>query len=188
MTDNRLRNIWDTFHDRLENYIRQKVNDPFQAEDILQDVFLKIHDSIEKLNDENKLEPWLFKIAKFTIIDFYRSRKPVPLPAAAASKSRMEEDLHVSRGVQAVSEIINTLPEKYAPIVRMFKIEKMTAKEISGKTGLSVSSVKSRLFRGNAMLSEKLKTCCDIHYDRDGNICDINCTDKFKKITRNARK
>ncbi|MBC8442167.1 MAG: sigma-70 family RNA polymerase sigma factor [Deltaproteobacteria bacterium] len=176
------KNIYNTYHEGLIRYINGKVADPLQAEDICQDVFLKIQSNLDKLNDEANIEPWIFKIAKFTVIDFYRSKKTEPLPNIIKSEVHIEKDIVAAQGLDGIKTIIETLPDKYATVLKLFKLQKLTAREITIKTGLSLSAVKSRLLRGKAMFNKKLKACCDVQLNKNGDILDINCTDKFPRI------
>ena len=180
--------IRDTYDLRRERYGRTQVNDPHHAVDILHDLFLNIRNSLRTLDDEAKLESWLFKIAKFTIIDFYRSKKTQLLPEMISSDEAPEKELVIRQGIEGVTQIIDALPDRYRRVVRLSVIENKTAKEIAQLTGLSLSAVKSRLQRGKIMLNEKLKTCCDIEYGRDGTICDINCTDRYPEILDRKKK
>src|ERR1043166_5062645 len=68
--------IWHTLHDPLLAFIRKRVADQESAEDILQDVFLKIHTNIATLRSEEKLESWVFQIARNLIIDYARRKTP----------------------------------------------------------------------------------------------------------------
>ena len=179
-----LQTIYDTYYDRMISYIRGKVNDPHLTEDICQDVFLKIQSDLDKLKDETKLEAWIFKIAKFTVIDFYRSKRFEPLPDVVKSDVQIEKNVAVAQGIDAIKTIIDTLPDKYARVLKLFKLKKLTAREIAAETGLSHSAVKSRILRGKAMLNEKLKACCDVQYSTDGSIADINCTDNYSRIIK----
>ena len=52
--------VWDAFHAPLQQFIRRRVSDEATAEDVLQDVFLKIHQHVETLKDVKKLESWRF--------------------------------------------------------------------------------------------------------------------------------
>ena len=74
--------VWDAFHAPLQQFIRRRVSDEATAEDVLQDVFLKIHQHMETLRDVKKLESWIYQITRNAIIDSYRSSRPTtPLEA-----------------------------------------------------------------------------------------------------------
>ena len=72
--------IWSEYHLRLLGFIKQRVTEK-DAEDVLQDVFVKIHSRLDRLDEKAKIESWIFQITRNTVIDYYRSKKPTePLP------------------------------------------------------------------------------------------------------------
>ena len=77
--------IWSDFSTLLKKFILTKVKNETTADDILQEVFIKIHEKIPSLEDHNKLTSWVYQITRNTIIDFYRKK--------ARSKSLQAEDL-----------------------------------------------------------------------------------------------
>src|SRR5215211_5165409 len=67
--------VWEVFSQPLRSYILTRISEPVEAEDILQEVFLKIHRRLHTLRDEEKLPAWLYQIAKNAITDHYRARR-----------------------------------------------------------------------------------------------------------------
>ena len=64
--------LWETFSHPLQQFIKRRVADQHSAEDILQDVFLKIHSRIQRLHEQDGLTSWIFQIARNAIVDYYR--------------------------------------------------------------------------------------------------------------------
>ena len=67
--------IWKAFSERLRKFIRVRVADEADAEDLLQEVFIRIHTRIDTLKDDTRLTAWVYQIARNLIIDYYRSRR-----------------------------------------------------------------------------------------------------------------
>src|SRR5579863_1804736 len=67
--------VWEEFHPRLKQFILKRIPDEQNAEDILQEVFLKIHARIGTLRDEEKLQSWMYQITRNVIADYYREHK-----------------------------------------------------------------------------------------------------------------
>src|SRR5258708_19822148 len=67
--------IWEEFHPRIKQFILKRIPDEHNAEDLLQEVFLKIHARIDTLRDEEKLQSWMYQIARNVIADYYRQHK-----------------------------------------------------------------------------------------------------------------
>src|SRR5579884_2211278 len=83
--------IWEEFHTPLQQFIRRRVFDEDTAEDILQDVFLKIHQHMDALKDVRKLEGWIYQITRNAINDVYRSRRHETTLEAAEALELPEE-------------------------------------------------------------------------------------------------
>lgn len=67
--------IWKDFNGELLGFIKARVNNPDTSQDILQEVFIKIHQSSSQLSSEDKLASWVYQITRNTIIDYYRAKK-----------------------------------------------------------------------------------------------------------------
>ena len=70
--------IYIEFDTKLRKFILGRVSDPEATEDILQNVYLKIHSNIDSLRDSEKLESWIYQIARNAIIDHYRHARERP--------------------------------------------------------------------------------------------------------------
>ena len=167
--------IWQKFSDRLRLFILRRVRSEHDTEDILQDVFWKIHNNLHTLKHGDKLEAWIYQIARNKIIDYYRheakspsdiSEMPEPGTEPAAAEDRLEEV------VACLKPMIDDLPEKYRQAVVLTEYENLTQKEMSQKLGLSLSGAKSRVQRAREKLKGTLLACCHFEFDRRGNILD----------------
>jgi RNA polymerase sigma-70 factor, ECF subfamily len=86
-----LEHIWNEFAEKLGRFIRARVSDPATAEDIRQDVFVKIQKRIGERQDPAKLQGWIYLITRKAIIDHYRTRRetvevPESLPGEPDSR------------------------------------------------------------------------------------------------------
>ena len=70
------KHLWETFSVPLHQFIRRRVSDPHNAEDILQNVFLKIHMRIDTLQHHDRIAAWMYQIARNAITDYYRAQRP----------------------------------------------------------------------------------------------------------------
>jgi RNA polymerase sigma-70 factor (ECF subfamily) len=165
--------IWKVYHDRLGGFIRSRVGDAHTADDILQEVFLRIHSSIDTLEDCDKIQGWVYQITRNAIIDHYRAQhKMGELPEELAATEpelidRAREDIDA-----CVVPMIEALPENYRQALMMSEIEGLTQKEVAERQSLSVSGAKSRVQRGRAMFKDMLFDCCKFEFDHRGNVMD----------------
>lgn len=153
--------IWHEYHKRLLRFIHKRV-DSDDSEDIIQNVFLKVHEKIGTLKDPEKLESWLYQITRNSIIDFYRVRKPnLDLPHWVIVES--EEDNIVRQELSiCLLPMIENLPEKYRNAFYRSEIEGKPQKEVAELEKISISGAKSRIQRGRALLKQAINECCNI--------------------------
>jgi len=173
-----LESIWHEFAVKLGQFIRSRVADPATAEDILQDVFVKIQARLDTVEDPAKLQGWLYLIARNAIIDHYRTRKatievPETLPAEPA-----ENDVEMDGLKAAFRRMIYSLPEPYRDALVLTEFEGLTQKELAKRLGISLSGAKSRVQRGREQLKEMLHECCTFEFDRRGQM--IDCAPRAK--------
>lgn len=166
--------VWSAFNNRLERFIAHRVPDQQAAEDLLQDVYLKIHTHVDTLRDSERLQSWVYRIARNVIYDYYRSQKAVeeiPEDIAAPEDIDLSDDVAARLGVR---EMINALPEEYREALILTEYEGLTQKELAQRLGISLSGAKSRVQRGRKMLRELLLACCHFEFDRLGKVIDYH--------------
>ena len=168
-----LESVWDQFSDRLRSFIRARVPDEETAEDILQDVFVRIHAKVGTLQDLGKLESWLYQITRNVIIDYYRSRRPTEqLFETLGSSEEVYEEALVTRLASDVREMVEALPEPYREALVLTSYEGLSQKELAKRLGLSYSGAKSRVQRARERVKDMLMTCCHFEFDRRGTVID----------------
>ncbi|OPX87329.1 MAG: RNA polymerase sigma factor SigZ [Pelotomaculum sp. PtaB.Bin104] len=64
--------IWEEFRTPLKNFIKKRIPNELDTDDVLQEVFVKIHNNIGSLTDDNKIHAWIYRITRNTIADYYR--------------------------------------------------------------------------------------------------------------------
>jgi RNA polymerase sigma-70 factor (ECF subfamily) len=167
--------LWEQFSIPLKDFIKKRVNNDQDVEDILQTVFLKIHIHINNLIETNKVRSWIYSITRNAIIDFYRSKNH-DLNIESLSEDILigvqEEETLNSEISQCLNTMIQHLPEKYKQAIILTEFSNLTQKELADRTGLSVSGAKSRVQRARLLLKEMLMNCCILELDRRGNVID----------------
>lgn len=180
--------IWSELHPRLRQFVISRISDESAADDVLQNVFLKIHSHIESLKDPDRVESWIYRITRNAIIDHYRTRKiEEEISQQISISDKMPEKMDAKTGYTSIKAIIETLPHPYARALLLTEFEGLNQKELAQKLGISVSGAKSRVQRARRLLKAKLGKCCRIEYDSHGTIVDYQCSDYFlswfKKIS-----
>ena len=144
-----IEDLWDQFHQPLKTYISQRVNDQSIVDDLLQIVFMKIQVHLPNLIDEQKIDSWIYRITRNTIIDFYRTKKTSEiLPDDLHFNNRAEEENFTKEATVCIRSTIKRLPEKYREALELTEFQGLSQKELSEKLGISYSGAKSRVQRG----------------------------------------
>ena len=175
VTDKQLESVWSQFSDQLRSFIRARVPDEQTAEDILQDVFLRIHANMGTLRDLSKLQAWIYKITRNAIIDHYRALRPASeLPEDLASGEDVyDEDLVASLAAD-VREMAEALPEPYREAFMLTAYEGLSQKQLAERLGVSYTGAKSRVQRARQKVRDMLMTCCHFEFDRRGMVIDYH--------------
>jgi RNA polymerase sigma-70 factor (ECF subfamily) len=179
--------LWEQYHQRLAAFIRSRVGDD-DADDILQEVFIRIHRHLCCRPDWERPDAWFYQIARNLIIDYYRGRKelvevPENLPAGP---DLPEEDPEAVLAL-SLSGMVNELPEPYRQALLLTEYQGFSQKELAENQGISLSGAKSRVQRAREKLREMLLNCCHFEFDRRGRVVDYYehcccCDSKSQKI------
>tara|TARA_R110002167_G_scaffold189432_1_gene391543 strand:+ start:241 stop:813 length:573 start_codon:yes stop_codon:yes gene_type:complete len=165
--------VWDDFGTALRAFIRRRVKDDHVADDLLQDVFVRIHDKLGSLTDEDRLAAWLYQIARNVVTDHYRRRSEFAFDEAETQADQVTGDQNLNEQVgQWLVNRIAELPEDYREAVTLSELKGVRQADVAERIGLSVSGAKSRIQRGRKMLKDILLQCCHFEFDKRGNVID----------------
>jgi RNA polymerase sigma-70 factor (ECF subfamily) len=164
---------WREYRQQLYHFILKRVSDPTVAEDMVQDVMVKMLTHRDSLRDGAKLRPWLYQITRNAITDYYRTRNNVT--------TKLPDDLLVAEdeSVESVSQelaeccirpFIAELPTPYQEAVLLSELEGLTQAEVAKRQGISLSGAKSRVQRGRRLLKGALLQCCQLEFGQQGEL------------------
>ena len=176
MAENRKRNITEvinTYSRRLLGFIRKRVDNPSDAEDILQDVFYQLVDNTQPIE---QLTGWLFTVARNKITDRQRKHKPDLLEDLFGAedgeewgwaelffdeKDNPETEYLRSMFWEALNAALDELPKEQKQVFVMNELEGIPFKDIAAQTGATVNTLLSRKRYAVLHLRERLKTMKD---------------------------
>lgn len=158
---------------RLGDFIRQRVDDEDDADDILQDVFFELTESYRLVKPIEQMSAWLFRVTRNKIIDRYRKHKPVSLESLQVkntedeNESLLEELLFITEDSpdkeferdlawQAIENALDELPTEQREVFVMHEMQQKSFKEISEQTKVSVNTLISRKHYAVKFLRDKL--------------------------------
>jgi RNA polymerase sigma-70 factor (ECF subfamily) len=180
--------LWRDLHPRLRGFVRTRIADPEAADDVAQEVLLRLHRSLADLRVEDRLDAFAYRIARNTIIDHYRARaRAKEVPAAPEElTSRIDADADTDddpNGERAVQELarcleplVQRLPEPYREALMLTDLGGLSQVAAASVTGLSVPGMKTRVQRARAQVHELLTSCCDVALDNRRQIAEVRRT------------
>lgn len=174
---------WRRVHANLRAFLGARVGDRQLAEDLTQEVVLRMHERREQLRDEERLDAWAFRIARNVLID--HRRRHVPQSVSADDETlglglpseldrAIEADDRAPRFLGAwVRQRITTLPPKMRAALELTELEGLSQREAAERLGVPLSTLKSRVQRGRERLHAELLACCAVELDARGRVTDF---------------
>src|SRR6266576_2258251 len=178
--DQRISEVLKREQSRLRNFIRRRVPDPRDAEDILQDVFSELVEANRLLMPIEHVTGWLFRVARNRITDLFRKKKPESFSDAAGASNDDDDDQFLrfedllpspDAGPEALyarnvllDELelaVEELPEEQREVFVAHELEGRTFKEMAAETGVSMNTLLSRKRYAVLHLRERLQSIYD---------------------------
>lgn len=178
----RFQQVYYDYQGKILRYLTRMVGEN-EAEDLTQEVFVKIGQALESFRGESSLSTWIYQIATNAALD--RLRRPINrhageklLPVEAITETKEDENIWTGELMASteqrvilqemngcIREIIETLPDQYRSVIVLSELEGMTDSEIADILGLTLPVAKIRLHRARAKLKEELTTACVFYRD-----------------------
>lgn len=169
------------FQEGLAQFVLRRVPSEADAADVLQEIFLRIHQGAARIEYDDQVAGWIYTVARRTIADFYRDRyrrlddRPVdeaPPPEAPPPEGSLvtfagSHDVH-EEVLSWLRPMIEGLPEPYRTALLLADVEGLPQQAIADRSGITLSGAKSRVQRARQMLGEALRRCCEVEFGPDG--------------------
>jgi RNA polymerase sigma-70 factor (ECF subfamily) len=161
----------DRYRDPLLFHVRKITRDEGSLEDLIQEIFTKAFENLDKYNHDYAFSTWLYRIATNHTIDTLRKRKMVTLSMDApisssdgevareypSSAPSPHDQLQKKERAAHIHQAMESLPEKSREVLRLRHFEEMSYQEISEALQLPIGTVKAQLFRARESLMKALK-------------------------------
>jgi RNA polymerase sigma-70 factor, ECF subfamily len=180
--------LWSDLHERLRGFIGRRIGDPDAADDVAQEVLLRLHRSLGDLRVEDRLDAFAYRIARNAIIDHYRSRASTRETPAEPDDllTRIDADSHAGHDAdgdgarqelaRCLAPLVRQLREPYREALTLTDLGKLSQVEAAEVVGMSVPGMKARVQRARAQVHELLTGCCDVVLDDSQHITQVRRT------------
>ena len=150
--------IWRKHHSEIYFFVLKKVKDEEATREIIQNVFLKIHQNIASLKDRTKVRAWVFTIVRNEISNHYNlAAKTIPIPS--------------------YDRFVTNLPKQYKEVVQLVYLKGQTQNQAAQVLNISLANVKARIRRAKSLLVHNFNACCKFELNNEGKLIgDSNCS------------
>jgi len=184
--------MWRQAHNGLRAFVAKRVANEADVEDILQEVFLRMYRTLDRLKDPDRMVSWMFQITRHAIIDYYRTparhremsvglsadlEADHPVSATPVTGESVNDGDLRAELARCLRPMIEQLPADYREAIRLVEMEDVTQQAAAKRLSLSVSGMKSRVQRGRRQLKKMLEACCEIQLDGRRGVADYRVRD-----------
>lgn len=175
--------VWQEFHDLLLGFTARRVSRLEDAEDILAEVMLRIHQHSGELAHAERIAGWVYRITRNAIADYYRKPVRRELPAGRGVDVAGPDDGSAALALNGFGEVdagaelagclkplLDRLPARHREAIMLTEFDGLTQTAAATRLGISLSGMKSRVQRARAQLKALLLDCCHVELDRRGSI------------------
>ena len=161
---------WRTHEAELLNFMRHRLNNPSEAEDLLHDLFLKAWAQGDNFCSVVIARAWLFEVARNTLIDrSRRTRNEVTLPEDIPA---IEPEFFAIDGLaNCLPRVLSELSEEDREAIQRCDLEGMPQAVFAELKGLSLPGAKSRIQRARQRLRAQMSQVCQVRLDEAGHVC-----------------
>jgi RNA polymerase sigma-70 factor (ECF subfamily) len=182
--------IYKEFYPKIVRYLTRILNDKDLAEDFTQDVFIRVNNGLPKFEGRSKLSTWIYKIATNIANDYFKSasfQKGRKQTLRGEFIEENKEDKNTWTGDKimisdqvlekkemnsCIKRYVQDISENYRTVFILSEYEGLKNAEIADVLGLSLDTVKIRLYRARTQLKKKMEEGCRITYEENGLYCD----------------
>lgn len=158
--DKALDSLINRYKDKLYNAVLFIVKDKYHAEDISQEVFIKIIETLKngKYKEEGKFLPWAMRIAHNLCVDYFRKLKKIPFAKSSvendvletinSAEATVEEKIITTQSIGKAQDMLEQLPEEQREVIILRHFGNLSFKEIAEITGCSINTSLGRMRYG----------------------------------------
>jgi RNA polymerase sigma-70 factor (ECF subfamily) len=163
---------WTAHAPELRGWARHKLGNPTDAEDLLQDLFLKALRQGERFCSVHNARAWLFEVARNTLADRLRvGRHTVELPDDLESPTEVADAVDTLTG--CLPRVLSELDAEDRDAITLCDLQGMAQADYARAKGLTLSAAKSRIQRARVRMKAQMTVACQVQLDDAGHVLDF---------------
>ena len=182
------RGAWRELERNLRPYLARRVASAADVDDALQEIFVKMHEALPDLRDNERFGGWVYRIANSVVVSRARAQARSPVlrasseldGAAPADEAPSLDELHAEMA-KCVALFVSRLASPYREAITLTELQGLSQKDAAELLGISLSGVKSRVQRGREKMRNMFDECCQISVDCRGQV--VECEPRAQAAT-----
>jgi RNA polymerase sigma-70 factor (ECF subfamily) len=159
---------------KIRDYIGKLSGEQDVIDDVSQDVFLKVHNSIGTLKDSEKLDAWLKRIVYTTLMNTYRKKQKEQTGIAFFIEDGSEPENEGNAALmECIIALLHLLPDEQRKLLEAVEVKGISQAEYARQHNLPLSTVKSNVQRSRQKIKDAVKNNCILTNDKYGNVVDF---------------
>lgn len=173
--------IWNEFSKSLKHFILSRVKESEVADDLIQEIFIKIHLNIHTIKKQESIKSWVFTIANNVVMDYFKKNSKTPV--STTEMPTIEADTFEEHSAKdCIIPLIKNLPSTYKEAMLLSEIKGLKQTEIAKVLNISISGAKSKIQRGRKLLQQGFIDCCNYKLNEAGYLVGEHQSKKDCKI------
>lgn len=172
--------MWAEFAGRLRAFVARRVPAGIDPDDVVQEVFVRVVRHLPSLRDAERVESWLFQIARNTINDAMRARQrresrtdvlEIDIAAETGREDARAAEIELA---PCLTPMVARLAGPYREAIELTSVHGLTQAEAAARAGVTISGMKSRVQRARDQLKAMLLRCCEVEVDQRRGVADFH--------------
>jgi RNA polymerase sigma-70 factor (ECF subfamily) len=161
---------WDTHEQELRTFLLARTGDPSEADDVLQELFLKLVLQGYAFCEVQNPRAWLFRVARNYLADRFRTAKTF-IDLDPDMPLECDEKLPIAQLEECLVRNLAHLTDDDRSVVEQCDLQGQAQERYADQYGLTLSAVKSRLLRARQRLRKEIVVNCQVRFDENGQVC-----------------
>lgn len=169
--------LWESYREDLLRFFLSRVKTYSDAEDLVQEIFIRLHTQKDKISEIQCVSAWIFTIARNLVADYYRKRKieiHQELVHDLFENAHILCDLHISKGLSDLQTILNTMSDEYHTIIWQTDVLGEPLTHFATSQNISINTAKTQKRRARSIMHKKIDARCSFERDSFGRIIDYS--------------
>ncbi len=180
---NEISAVWAEFSAPLRSFVRRRVPESIDADDIVQDIFVRILRNLPSLAEVERLDAWVFRTARSAVADALRAHQRRDARTDSTDLDTLEDigaddASKMMELTSCLAPFVKQLDEPYRSALELTTVRGLTQQEAAAREGISLSGMKSRVQRARDQMRTQMLRCCEVERDVRGGVIDYAVRDR----------